>query len=306
MSKLYYLVNNYISTLDQRQFEPTLIGRISGHGVYIRIVNRDKVADLEFNLEPSTKKIISVGLIGTKNVRAYQYPFPVNSLLELQKTITIDSNEMLEKFVAPKFLSFLGDVKVGIYKDAIIFWLYNPNFFQARYLLTENDMLSVLTDKNFNVLAFITWNLSDEEMKEFKFDIGWERRNIKFVKEEPHLKVESILTMKNQNCLIKKINELKNINLIDLLFYAYDKKLIDDQFLIDYAIAQLESGSNNKDPFILELAGLLDSEINKAGKLLEVQVKNNDEVLYEKGQHYNKIWFYLTLAADMCAEKIID
>ena len=111
--------------------------------------------------------------------------------------------------------------------------------------------------------------------------------------------------MENQSCLLKKISKLQNININELLFYAFHRELISNEFLIEYALDQLER-TKTKDPFILELAGLLHNETMKASELLVAKIANKEEVFTTNGQKYNEVWFYLILAAQMCAKKIIE
>ena len=125
--------------------------------------------------------------------------------------------------------------------------------------------------------------------------------------QEKKIELKELIPMENTKCLIQKIIELKNVNIWHVLYYAYQRTLIDNEFLIDYAIELLSQNKTN-DPKIVELAGLLDSETQQAEKIFEIFVaeKDKEKILYTESPAYNKIWFYLILAADMCEEKIID
>ena len=107
----------------------------------------------------------------------------------------------------------------------------------------------------------------------------------------------------NKNYLIKKIIELENVNLWDVIYYGLERKLINNNFVIESAIAMLEHNKTS-DNITLEIASLLNHELEKVSILLNEKV-NKDEIMINKGPFYNKIWLYLVVAADMCAEKII-
>lgn len=110
--------------------------------------------------------------------------------------------------------------------------------------------------------------------------------------------------MENKNYLIKKIIELENVDHWKVLFYGLHRALINDQFILDYVYTLIEQKKAN-DQFTLDLAGLSNDEFHKILIMMEEKIENRNEVMIDEGQFYNKIWFYLSLASDMCAEKII-
>jgi hypothetical protein len=111
--------------------------------------------------------------------------------------------------------------------------------------------------------------------------------------------------IKNTKCLIQKIIELENVNQLRVLYYGLKRGFIDAQAIIDYCYTLVEQ-TDSKDPFVLDIAALTDKdEIYKIPERIAENIDNPSEIVIDKNQYYSKIWEYLTLAAQMCAEKII-
>ncbi len=127
-----------------------------------------------------------------------------------------------------------------------------------------------------------------------------------FIKESDfRLYDDENLIVKNKDCLIKKIIELETIEQWKVIYYGLDRKFIDTRFVIDYCYALIER-EHSVDQFVLDIAGLTTKDdLNNIPKMIAEKIGNSAEILIDKEQYYSKIWSYLSLAAEMCAEKII-
>jgi hypothetical protein len=108
--------------------------------------------------------------------------------------------------------------------------------------------------------------------------------------------------VKNTNYLIQKIFELENVNPWEVLYYGLKNYFIDPLFIIDYCYTLVEQ-TNSKDLFVLDIAAL--SNMKDIPKMISEKIGNDEDIMVAHREHYNKIWAYLSLAADMCADKII-
>ncbi len=115
-----------------------------------------------------------------------------------------------------------------------------------------------------------------------------------------------VLIIKNKDCLIKKITELKEIDQWKVIYYGLTREHINSQFVMDYCYALIEQ-KNCSDQFVLDIAALTNKDdLYNISKNIIKKINNHEEIRTDKNQFYSKIWSYLSLAADMCAEKIID
>ena len=174
------------------------------------------------------------------------------------------------------------------------------------YAFNSNKSFTVLTDKDFNVIAFISWGITEEEKRELKEYAIRHSINSTPLSVSPLKPERPPMTEKNKNCLIQKILNLKNIDLWKVIYFGYERNLIDTSFIVDFAIEYLAQSVEPADQLTLEIASLLKNQYDQVPRLFEKHVQNRDAVITTDGQKYNKIWFYLTLAADMCEDKIIE
>lgn len=190
--------------------------------------------------------------------------------------------------------------QIHIFKNLIIILL--EHVFYPVYYFNEHDLFGVITDKNFNIIAFVINKIPAITISYLKH--SFEQRNLLEESAFPLYDCETKI-MKNKNCLIKKIFELENVNQWEIIYYGLQRSLIDKQFIMDYCYALIEQ-KNSTDQFVLDIAALTDKDdLYKLDTRTNAKISNHDEVLITKGQQYNKIWFYLSLATDLCAEKII-
>lgn len=120
------------------------------------------------------------------------------------------------------------------------------------------------------------------------------------------LTCEGQAKVKNKEYVIQKIFDLKNVNFVELIFFGMARGFIDNDFVVDFAMKALEYERLAQKTLWLEIAGLLKNEYDQAPTLIEQAIKNKQNVLTEQSSLYNRIWFYLSLAADMSTDKIIE
>ena len=260
----------------------------------------------QLNFWRKTGYISKFVLINSTRVKIHNNNFDLHRYLQIKMAAGISlssKNETNEiRYIKMEYIP-----QFHVYHNIILVLISDVT---PRYILSDGQeapQFGVLTDKNFTVAGFIFW-VSNPKIRTNFIENIWHNHfeSLNTLLESPQFLFDRKTIMENKSGLIKKIIELKNINIYHLLYYGIEKEIIDNQFLIDYAYAKLVHDPEQNDQFLIELAGLLPYEISTARTLLLTQVSDIDNVMHENGQYYNKIWFYLSLAADMHADKIID
>lgn len=273
---------------------------IEGDTKYLYIRTKNYSDTLELVVDDYSKKLLRIQVLSSNHITFYNINSPFNNYVYYSSFIAINiANDSFEKW--EKYLPPLNDAtKIYVFNDSIILTLVE-NICPA-YEITENNMFSILTDKNLNIIAFVIKNTTEADKIAIKEHIA----HTNSINKETAFPFNTCETtfMENKQYLIKKINELENVNQWEILHYGHKRKLINNEFIVDYAIFLLENNKNS-DAFIVSLASLLKHELEKVPDLLNKKI-NVDEVITNKDILYNKIWFYLSLAAQMCAEKIIS
>ncbi len=117
---------------------------------------------------------------------------------------------------------------------------------------------------------------------------------------------DEVLVIKNKDCLIKKITELKDIDQWKVIYYGLTRELINAQVVMDYCYVLIEQ-TNCSDQFVLDIAALTNrDDLYSLPKRIAKRVNNHEEIMIDANQYYSKIWSYLSLAANICTEKIIE
>jgi hypothetical protein len=306
MAGTYLLRNNYEIMERTREFDSyiplTIIHPLYGGGLkYIEYEGSN--SHLIIKISGYLKIIVQIKLIAYSSSLFYNQPFNDKNFLQLQSCLALDLNESLECEEGVT-LSITQDyeTELHIFTDAILILIVQP--LCPTFIIYESEMLSALADKDFNLIGFMTRNITPEIInwfqQEAKYKLGHKPIPLEI---QPTLTCGEVI-MENKEALIKKMLDLKNIDFIALLYYGLHRELINDSFCVDFAMKALGDQVLTT-PLIVDLASILtQEEITRdllPSKLIEESVKNKDEILIEKGQFYNKIWFYLTLAADVYA-----
>ncbi len=103
----------------------------------------------------------------------------------------------------------------------------------------------------------------------------------------------------NTLATIQKILELKNINLWEFVYYGYSRCLVDQDFVIDFAVHYLASQPQPENPLTLKIACLVIGDQNELEPLLEQLRIDKEDLVRNRERLYNKLWFYITLAGDL-------
>ena len=111
--------------------------------------------------------------------------------------------------------------------------------------------------------------------------------------------------IKNKEYVIQKMLELHDVNFMELIFFGMAHGFVDNVFVVDFAMKALEYEKFAKDTTWIEIAGLLKNEYDKTPILVEKEIKSKNEIITTKSSIYNKVWFYLALAADISDEGIL-
>lgn len=316
MNKLYLLYNNYCLANREREIDEYIPLRFSGVTYQDRPVIDTRKISLndthpflqyiclsnksysKITIEGTTKQIISFTLMPNENAYIYNKNLNLDKFIRLQKNLSINTypNIPTEDYAA---INLNRDIFLKIYNNAIMIEI-DKNINQC-LLIYENQQLGILTDFNFNIAAFVSFNLNKNEINTIK-----SLSNIKEVSKSNynHFTQKQCFMKSNKfhnnNNLINVILKLKNINLWNLIYYGLNRFIIDNEFCVEFAIASLMNNlpENSK---IITLAGLLPNEYSEAHLLVEEMIDNKDKesILTSEEQFYNKIWFYLSCATEM-------
>lgn len=263
----------------------------------IRKVNSSDTTELV--VDDVSKKLLRLQVISSNQITFHNLNFN-NHYLNHNSYIAIEiSNNSFEKW--EKFLPSLNtQIKIHIFNNTVVLILDEKAC--PVYMFSENNEFSILTDKNLNIIAFFINSITAKDkivIKEHATSPYSSNQESRF----PFNLCETTI-MENKRYLIKKINELENVDQWHIIYYGLERKLINNEFVVDYAMFLLEKAKTS-DQFTLDIASLLEHELGQISILFEQRIADKDEIMIAKGQFYNKIWFYLSLAADMCTEKII-
>jgi hypothetical protein len=271
---------------------------IVGNGIrlYYEDISRNNIAKLAIELDNTINKL---QIINSNQITIYSTNFKFDSYLQIISSIAAElTHDSLNKWIVGGY-TIWNAIKIHIYNNSVVMVVNEDSC--PRYFIHENNILGVLTDKNLIIIGFVINNISQENMNILK-DYAADSLNQEST--FPLYDCETTI-MENKEFLIKKIIELQNVDHWKVLYYGLERVLIDKQFIMNYVFALVEQ-ENEQDQFTLDIAGLLTNEIDKIPKMLEEKVGDRDLIMVTDGQFYNKIWFYLSLASDMCAERIID
>ena len=108
-----------------------------------------------------------------------------------------------------------------------------------------------------------------------------------------------------KDCLLYHLIELENIDHWKLLYYSFERSIVNADDIMQYSYKAIEL-KNSTDQFTIGIAGLLSYDKYSIEKLLDQKFEHEkDEIMIKDGQKYNKIWFYLLTATDLCQASIL-
>jgi hypothetical protein len=253
-----------------------------------------------------TKQILEAVLVSCYSFSFYSQAFDDSGLLFLKNNLGLDFNVSLEDYGVTIPLVQDYKVQLHIFNDGVVLLIVQE--LCPVFVIYESELFAALADKDFNFVGFITKNVSPEDIEGLKDNAKY---RLDYV--PTPLEVQPPFTcfgaiMENKEALIKKILDLKNIDFIALLYYGLHRELINNTFCVDFAMKALDN-QKLATALMAELAGLSLDEIIRdlvPSKLIESSIKDKEVILIEQGQFYNKLWFYLTLAADMYTLNLIE
>jgi hypothetical protein len=196
-------------------------------------------------------------------------------------------------------------LKSYLYNNALLVAFHEPS--RSHFFFQECNNFGILTDKDFVVTGFVVFKFAGEDQKIIDtFKLGPSVKGDDC--EKFSIQNKRMLPMHDKQFLINKILELKNVALPELVFYGYAKQIIDEEFIIDFAMRYLVQKGTDE-PIWVELASLNPQNITKDDPILsklEIVVKNSSQVLTEQMPLYNKIWVYLFSVSTMKELNIVE
>ena len=163
----------------------------------------------------------------------------------------------------------------------------------------ESEVLGVLIDKNLEITAFVSWDIAPHNMSILAENIKRCLRQPNTIEYVENNNIREICLMDNHGELIQKILELKNVNVWSVIYYGLNRVLISKEFCIRFAETCLAKKEHIDNPLAMELGNLMDYEYDKVYELLDSLTQDKESIMIENNQLYNKLWFYLSLAADL-------
>ena len=170
MQEVYFVANGIeVWGSRERGFEDiTQIGEKGYSRLWLLFTNDTGITNIEINLSRTNGEISSLTFVGCKKIFYYNKPFNADSFCKKSMQSAIMLNDYVENNKYPRYITTPSDVSVEVYSNAVVFWVKNEQI-APRYLFYESEYLGVLTDKNFIVVAFVTWNLSEKELEDLKW-----------------------------------------------------------------------------------------------------------------------------------------
>lgn len=305
--QLYLLINNFENIKIDREIEyysPLRLEfsnykKFSSFNYYVNLKTTKNLVEISIGYELG--EIFTINIIDFDSIFLFHYKFLKKflNLIMVKSGLGLGINTKILR--ADDFIPYLDladQFSFEMYEDSIVIRLTEID--NSIFLFWQNE-IGILTDKDFKVTGFITWNITKQDKLEICEIV--EKRKIKMISNKIMSEKVMLVTSDNKNYFIQNILSLQKVNIIDLLYNGLKRKLIDDRFCIDFAIESLSQGTTNK--LLVEIAGLLDHEAHQVEFLLKQNIQNEDEIFVAKGEFYNKIWFYLSAVSDMNEHGII-
>jgi hypothetical protein len=251
MENLYFQPNLFTGVNQSRDFylfsiNPKLSTRENCNWIYISHKNKNYI---KLDIGKNSKDIVSFMMFGTPETIIYEdKKFPKNSFLYTESVIALTTSFPIN---TDYHLEIDFKPKLEVFTDAAMLTIGPKPINGPYFLIHEKNSIGVLIDNQLIINAIVILNITKKEMAELKkFHL---KDALTLPYKEPRIDLKKTIPMENKKCFIKKFTELKNINIWHLLYYCYQRRIIDDEFLIDFATEMLEQGKT-KDATIIEMA----------------------------------------------------
>ncbi len=306
MQNLYLVKNNFSVPSRTYEFDNTYVISMIKENYYggkFLHFSDSHINITKTVIDPATKILLKLITVLSNQISFHSEKFTITDHLQMLSCICIELTEGSFEEWEMQVPTILRSVKIHVFANVIVVLINEDLCF--RYFFYENATFGAIVDKDFIVIGFIINNINNSIVENIKSFVEQNRSNNYKNQESafPLYNCEKTI-MENKNYLIKKIIELKNVDRWKVLFYGLERQLIDNQFIMDYCLALVEQ--NYTDQFVLDIAGLLNKELYQITDMINARINDRDEIMIIKGQFYNKIWFYLSLASEMSAENIIE
>lgn len=243
-------------------------------------------------------------IVDSRQITFHEDFFTTEQYIQIKSCIAITIANFLpdkeKDEVAQKYVYLSGTSKIHVFMNAIVILIVED--MSPRYFLHE-EYFGVLTDNNFVVIGFVIDNITTQNIQTLKEYIAQKTSRCPNQESSFPPCITEAKIMPNKY-LIKKIMELENVDPWEIIYYGIDRRLIDHQFIIAYA-EEVMSNNETVDQFTLEMGSLMPKEAEMVPKLFQARYKNWEQTMLERGQLYNKIWFYISVAADLGEAKVI-
>ena len=193
------------------------------------ILNNEKIiykSVIAIDIAKKSKSIGSIDVIGCPDKVYYDASFPQSKFLSIELGLTITTTQKLQNQT-----TIHCKLSLEVFSDAIVINIGAKPMNGPYYLIHEKSKLGFLIDNNLVIYSIVILNITKEEMAEFKENY-FPSTAIHY--KEANIKLSELIPMENQKYLIKKIIDLENINVWHVLYYAYQRTLIDNEFLINF------------------------------------------------------------------------
>jgi len=311
MPNLYFLINDFTRpVVDKTSKDPyipiqmdfNIQNRSSYHYLHVVLAAENQYIDLLIGLELG--ELCDITVVTIKKINFFAEIFTTDFFITLKMAPALGfSEKVVFDEYSILYYAHPQTYRLEIFKNAFVFWLGDVK--DAKILFNNNDTFGVITNENLTIVGLVLWNITSADLSEIHDYALRNGLNIEFNQEQNDHSPNQGSLMENKEQILEKMLGLKNVDIWELLYYGLKRKLIDTQFIEDYVFAYLNHKEQPQDPLFLEIAGLLNNEKEQILPIVENAIKNPHDILTSNGELYNKVWFYLSIAADMSKANII-
>lgn len=255
---------------------------------YFRFISANNLVEIDIDQESG--KLIKLTVVKSDNINLYNKKFDLDHFINFQMSLYfLPAMKDMKNILT--YLEVNQEINLDIFDNAVVIYLNKEK--SPLFLFYENEVLGILTDRFFNVVAFISWDLSENEKKEL-LEYAQSRKIENLYKDFTNYERDTIQMISNIK-IIQHIFNLKEVNFWKLLTYGLSMKIIDNAFVVEFAEECLNQKIETNKQLTLTISSLLKNEYNKVGELL----KTKSDISIEEMKIYNQIWFYLNSVNDL-------
>lgn len=310
MNTLYYLINSYQVRMRVKEFDCNIPFNVSfPDSTFPSMIQYEDWTNI--SVDERSQILFSITRISNEKILYSSSKLILTGLILYRTLIAIGCDESL-KFEGEDNENWFTMKRIDKPTTLVIFLnalvLYLPGAGSPKYFIEESEEFGAIADKDFNIIAFVVKGITPAQIESLS---EYVQRNppleqVEFPHELQHME-RNYPMMENKDELIKKILSLNNVDYWNLIYFGLERALIDNTFIINFAIEYLASEKVPKnDKITIEIAALLKHECENASKLLKESIKNQEHIMIEQGRFFNRIWMYLSLAVDMKKLQIIE